>query len=209
VATQFEAGFLPKAADAMEQLGTAISGDGVNGMKKLGEYVGEVANYIAYVFVITGHTIGAQFAAIITGIQTQFESLKILGRGAIDFIKKAATGDVFGAATGAKLTARDFGRAQAGGFAGVKGIYSGLEDQLVTDYTNYQNPSDIVGGPKPKPKGGGDAGNLTAIAKARASFLEAQAANELAILKAKNQLESQENDRNYRDGFTGLQDFHL
>lgn len=175
VATQFEAGFLPKAADAMEQLGTAISGDGVNGMKKLGEYVGEVANYIAYVFVVTGHIIGAQFAAIITAIQTQFESLKILGSGAIDFIKKAATGDIFGAATSAKLTARDFGRSQAGGFAGIKGIYSGLEDQLITDYTNYQNPTPAIGDGK-KPKGsGGDAGNLTAIAKARAAFLEAQA----------------------------------
>lgn len=32
--------------------------------------------------------------------------------------------------------------------------------------------------------------------------------NELAILKAKNQLESQENDRNYRDGFTSLQDYY-
>jgi hypothetical protein len=207
VATQFEAGFLPKAADAMEQLGTAISGDGVNGMKKLGEYAGEIANYIAYVFVITGHIIGAQFAAIITAIQTQFESLKILGSGAIDFIKKAATGDVVGAVTSAKLTARDFGRTQAGGFAGIKGIYSGLEDQLITDYENHQNPSAIVGGPKPK-GGGGDAGNLTAIAKARAAFLEAQAANELAIIKAKNQLESQENDRNYRDGFTSLQDYY-
>lgn len=207
VATQFEAGFLPKAADAMEQLGTAISGDGINGMKKLGEYVGEIANYIAYVFVITGHIVGAQFAAIITAAQTQFDSLKILGRGVLDFLGKAAQGNISGAARSAALTVRDVGRTQAGGFAGVKGIYSGLEDQLVTDYTRFQTPTPAIGGGKGN-KGGGDAGNLTAIAKARAEFLKAQAENELAILKVKNQLESQENDRNYRDGFTSLQDYY-
>jgi hypothetical protein len=207
VATQFEAGFLPKAADAMEQLGTAISGDGVNGMKKLGDYAGATASAIAYGFIVAAHIIGSAFAAIGTAVETQFESLKILGTGVIDTLKKAAQGNIPAAVKSVELTLRDVGRTQAGGVAGVQGIYSGLQDQLIADYTNYQTPSAIVGGPKPK-SGGGDAGNLTAIAKARASFLEAQAANELAILKAKNQLESQENDRNYRDGFTTLQDYY-
>jgi hypothetical protein len=207
VATQFEAGFLPKAADAMEQLGTAISGNGVDGMKTLGEYAGDAARKIAFVFVATGHIIGAVFASIVDFVSTSFTSLKQDGAALFSALKSFALGDVSGGLQKLKVGSNLSAQTSAEGAARQKAIYSQLYSQLQDDAVAATTSSNPIGEP-PKPKGGGDAGDLTAIAKARAAFLEAQAANELAILKAKNQLESQENDRNYRDGYTGLQDYY-
>jgi hypothetical protein len=209
VATQFVSGFAPKAADAMEQLGTAISGDGINGMKKLGDYTGEVVKFIVFVFVAAGHIIGSVFTSIVDFVSTSFTSLKQDGAALFAALKSFALGDAAGGIQALKIGSLLSSQTSAEGAARQKGIYSQLGSQLKSDFNTLTAPdSKPVGGGNKGGNGGGDAGNLTAIAKARAAFLEAQAQNELAILKAKNQLESQENDRNYRDGFTSLQDYY-
>jgi hypothetical protein len=208
VATQFEAGFLPKAADAMEQLGEAISGQGVNGMKKLGDYVGETVKFIVFVFVAAGHIIGSVATSIASAWETAFDVVTKMGSGALASLKALSQGNVKGAINAFNAGGLNAGNSAIQGVEAQKGIYSQLGGQLKTDFNNFTAPDLKPTGNGNKGGGGGDAGNLTAIAKARAAFLEAQAANELAILKAKNQLESQENDRNYRDGFTSLQDYY-
>jgi hypothetical protein len=207
VATQFLSGFAPKAADAMEQFADSVSVDGL-GMKKLGDYTGEVAKFIVFVFVAAGHIIGSVFTSIVEFVSTSFTSLKQDGAALFAALKSFALGDVSGGLSQLKVGAAISAQTSADGAARQKGIYSQLGSQLKADFATFNAPDSKPIGHKPPPGGGGDAGNLTAIAKARAAFLAAQAQNELAILKAKNQLESQENDRNYRDGFTSLQDYY-
>jgi len=158
--------------------------------------------------VAAGHIIGAVFDGIIENVATQFAALTTLGSSALAALKAAAKGNFGQAAQGLSLGFRDFGNIEAEGVARSKGIFSQLGSQLKTDFNTATSPDSKPVGRSGGGGGSGDAGNLTAIAKARAEFLKAQAENELAILKAKNQLESQENDRNYRDGFTGLQDYY-
>ncbi len=208
VATQFLSGFAPKAADAMEQFADSVSVDGL-GMKKLGDYAGEAAKFITFVFVAAGHIIGAVFTSIVDVVSNSFTSLKQDGAALFNAFKSFAAGDVLGGISQLKVGANISSQTAADGGARQKAIYSQLGSQLKADWNTFTAPdSKPVGGGNKGGNGGGDAGNLTAIAKARAAFLEAQAQNELAILKAKNQLESQENDRNYRDGFTSLQDYY-
>jgi hypothetical protein len=211
VATQFLSGFAPAAADAMEQFGNAVAGEGgesaIGGMKKLGEYLGFLAKLIVAVFVSAGQIIGSYIGGIVEGVKHGIDQIKILGGGAITAISQYAQGDVVGAAATIVNTASLSKQRGAVGFDTAKSILTNLGGQLSKNFSNLTTSSDPIGH-KPKAGGGTGDGNLTAIAKARLEFLKAQADNELAIMRTTNQLEGQENDRVYRDGLVSLQDYY-
>jgi hypothetical protein len=206
VATQFVVGFAPKAADAMEQFGSAVNGQG-EGMKKVGEIAGEVAKFVVFVFVAAGHIIGSVVNGIIDTVSANFKVMTTLGEGAIETLKLAAKGEFSQAKTRAGLAFRDAGNIYTDLFARAEGNYSQIIGQLKTDFSDYRKNTPPTKQKDNKGGGGTDAGNLQAIAKARLALLQAQADNELAITKLKNQTEEQDNDRNYRNGITSLQDY--
>jgi uncharacterized protein YukE len=210
VATQFLSGFAPAAADAMEQFGNAVTGDGgesaLGGMKLLGGYIGFLGKLIVAVFISAGQIIGSTIGAIVEGAVTAFSVLKTLGVGAFEAIKAASGGDIVGAGLAITTAVKGAtGKAYEGGQTQLD-IFKGLGQQLENNFANLNKTSAPIGGPDPDA-----AARLAAskaLAKARLDFLKAQADNELAIMRTTNQLEGQENDRVYRDGLVSLQDYY-
>lgn len=87
LATQFAAGLAPAVADAMETFSEAVSGDGVNGMRKFGEAVGGVIRFAVAVFTHLGTVIGARIA-----------QMSVLISGLVDAAKQAGQLNFSGAA---------------------------------------------------------------------------------------------------------------
>jgi hypothetical protein len=209
VATQFLSGFAPKAADAMEQFGAAVTSSGVNGMKTLGEYVGYIAKGIVFAFVSIGEIIGAVLGSVAQEAITTFNEVIAVGKGSIAALKALVSGDTAGAKAAFMKGLNSAGDLELQGISTQKDIYSGLGNQLKQNFQNLTAQDSKPIGSGATHKGGGtDTGNSAALAKARLAFLQAQADNELAIDKVKNQLEQQEDDRQYRDGFLALNDYY-
>lgn len=208
VATQFLVGFAPKAADAMETFGNAVTEKGVNGMKTFGDMAGYLTKLIVFLFVSTGQIVGSVLGSMIEGAKSDLNEIIEVGKGGIAAIKLLGQGDF----TGAK-NALSKGFSNAGDIAQQqintdRDIFSNLKGQLSAGYAGLSSDSTPTGS-KPKRGGGTDPGNITATEKARLAFLKAQADNELAITKTKNQLLQQENDRAYRDGLVTIEQYYV
>ncbi len=79
-ATQFAAGLAPAVADASKALLEATTGEGVNGIRKVGEIVGSVLKGIASAFIVAGKAVGAWVEFIVAGFDDLIERFKIAGQ---------------------------------------------------------------------------------------------------------------------------------
>lgn len=207
IATQFLSGFAPAAADAMESLNKSVTGAGVKGFQGLGTLVGYIAKFIVFTFQVVGQTVGTILSSLVDILTRGFQEMKTDGVAAIEAIKAAAHGDWGGVKSIINAAAKKNAATDADGLRRQGAIWKDFGSQVAGDW------KDMTGSTKPigsihKGSGGTDDGNLQAIAKARLDFLKAQADNELAILKTKNQLEGQENDRDFHDGFISLEQYY-
>lgn len=64
LAMEFASGFAPAVANAFESFNAAVEGKGISGMKKLGEFVGAVAQVIVGAFLVVGKTVGMVMGVI-------------------------------------------------------------------------------------------------------------------------------------------------
>jgi hypothetical protein len=207
-ATQFLTGFAPKAADAMDSLGKAISEKGVNGMQTLGKWVGEIGKGIAFVFITVGQTVGAVVGSIVQGVITAWDALLSAGKGVVDGIKAYTHGDLAGGNAQIKKGFSNAGENLRAGLSTQKDIYSHLGDQYKGDWADLVAPDSTPMSHGGKNGGGDDAGNLNAIARARLAYLKVQADNALALTRTSNQLIEQQNERDYKDGLKTLEDYY-
>lgn len=94
LATQFAAGLAPAVADAMETFSTAITGEGINGMRTFGQVVGFIIRAVVTLFVGLGKEIGATIAKIGTFVSSVIEASKAIAQGdlagATDALRRGA-----------------------------------------------------------------------------------------------------------------------
>lgn len=89
LATQFVAGLAPAIADAMETFSTAVTGDGINGIRQFGQAVGFVVRAVIDLFVAMGKVIGSRIAQLGVLIETTVEASKAAASGNFAGAKEA------------------------------------------------------------------------------------------------------------------------
>jgi hypothetical protein len=188
VATQFVAGLAPAVADAMGTFSEAVTGDGVNGIRKFGEVVGFVVRSVVAVFTGMGKIIGASVA------QTGSYISEL-----IDGTKKLATLDFKGA-----------NEAAARGIAERAAIAVALREDLI------KIGKDLVAGPRKieakknetnqAPLPGVDP-NAKATAAARLAFIRSQLDNEAKLQDERLKAQDEANKRNYELNLISLGEY--
>lgn len=218
VATQFIAGLAPDIATSMQAIGEAVSQDGTNGFRELGEIAGSVLKFIVVFLVSVALAATEAFADVSSVVTNTFDLIgKVLDNSVQKFelwkkgVKAALTGDFDAAESFHKQ------------FDAIKI----LPDNALSDFTkNVVNDAAAAektvtekmakvlaaldGGDPKKRKHARDhstSQNLDQLdkeAKARRALLEALADNELAIEKAKLAASTDEEKRKLENGLTSL-----
>ena len=202
LATQFLAGLLPAVSRTMGGFDGDIS-VGAKSMQAFGRIVGAVIQVVVSTFQIAGQTIGATIAIITNSVGGTIEVLETFSKRGL----KAAL-----AVRRARMDANKaiMDQAAADNAASVGKAFSAIRSAFTAEFNND---------PKPKPSTnagtgakavlpGIDPGKAQAAANARKAFLQAQAENELSLLRARNKLEEQENERAYKSGQRSLADYY-
>lgn len=202
LATQFLVGLLPAVNRTMGGFENDVN-SGAQVMQAFGRIVGAVIQVIVSAFTIAGSSIGASLAQItnnIGGAVEMFNALKDSGVDAMLAVRRSRV-------EAAKSISAQFGEDVA---EQVKKTRDALANVGTAELNaSLPAPSGSGGtGDKPRLPGGIDSGKASAAAAARKAFLQAQAENELALLRAKNKLEEQENDRSFERGQKSLGDYY-
>lgn len=201
--TRFIAGFAPQFTQGIEILAEGLEGKGVDSVRTFGDAFGRVFKALSLDILVVADTAKFVFDSIVDGV-------------------KNATGQAKAFASG--LVSGGF----SGGVAGVagynatdNGAYAARQDQRRQSYIDSINQiraeaqkepertpstrrSDGVGGSGT----GVDAKEQQKEAQARSAYLQAQADNELAILKLKNQMEEADDKRSYDAGLITLDQYY-
>lgn len=193
LATQFAAGLAPAVADAMEELNRATTGPGINGFRKLGEFVGFLINGIVAGFSSLGKTIGATIAQIVATGTSAVEAAKALARGSLSGAREAL---------------------QAGARERLA-----IETALQEDLAALQARLDNAGNkrPPPDPRGNGVAGAVDPDfaleqerknAAATATLKQQAFQNELKLQQEFLKSQEQANQVGFDQGLVSLQQFY-
>lgn len=200
LATQFEVGFAPMMAHAMEGFAGEVESNGVATMRDFGNIAGLVLNGIVNLARLVSQALGATFASILEGL------LGVADTGG-NVVNAVANGAGF-----KQIWAllKDGGANLA---AGQSAIWSGFGKMAQQDYSDTFNPQ-IAPREKHKEGGGGGAGDSDnaaqqqKVAAARLQFLQSQADNELAINKARISSQQADNDADYAKGLETLTQYY-
>lgn len=201
VGTQFVAGFAPQFTSGVEIVAEVLTGQGVNSVQAFGEACGKIFKALTLDLLVILDTAKFVFTSITSGVANVVKSIPSLARG-------YTAGGVAGAVAGVV----DYNAAN--GFAAQ-------QDKRKQDFINSiktiraeANVETTRKASTPSGPGAGGSGNgfdqkqQDKTAQARSAFLQAQADNELAILKLKNQLEEAEDKRSYDAGTLTLDQYY-
>ncbi len=89
IGNQFAAGFAPQATAALEQISSALTGDGINSMRKFGEVVGFTLRFVITLFQMAGREIGARAAELAARFRGLGDAAGALARGDLAGIRAA------------------------------------------------------------------------------------------------------------------------
>ena len=200
-ATQFTAGLAPAVADASKALLEATTGEGVNGIRKVGEIVGSVLKGIASAFIVAGKAVGAWFEFIVEGFDDLIERFKIAGQ--IFTTAPSNWGAVFEKANQQVKKAAE----------NRKAIFEYFKEDVLSSLDALWNPQASAGGGKEA----AEAAAALAAEKAReqakkinAALISAERQRIQAVLqvqKAENSLLLTETEALYKDQIIGLEDY--
>lgn len=200
---QFLLGLLPAATQAMDGVVKSIDGGGVNGMRKLGEWVGWAIKQIVAAFQFAGATIGYVAARIEFAINHAKDALKDLGVGAANVLKNSIP-------FGSLVPDLKNGKRSEDYTSGINAMRDEFGRQLkaiedAREATPESAKAIAAGRGNAKPVFGvGD----QAAANARLQLIKAQLAAELKIYEASAKLKEDEEKRDYEAGKLSLQQYY-
>ena len=197
-ATQFAAGLAPAVADASKALLEATTGEGVNGIRKVGEIVGAVLKGIASAFIVAGKAVGAWFESIVEGFDDLIERFKIAGQ--IFTTAPSNWGAVFEKANQQVKKAAE----------NRKAIFEYFKEDVLSSLDALWNPQASAGGGKKT--GDGDTGGGgpkidPTLVKAAIARKKAQLEAELALAKKYLAIDEQTAKDAYEKGILSLQQY--
>lgn len=198
-ATQFAAGLAPAVADASKALLEATTGEGVNGIRKVGEIVGSVLKGIASAFIVAGKAVGAWFEFIVEGFDDLIERFKIAGQ--IFTTAPSNWGAVFEKANQQVKKAAE----------NRKAIFEYFKEDVLSSLDALWNPQASAGGGKKT--GDGDTGGGgpkidPTLVKAAIARKKAQLDAELALAKKYIAIDEQTAKDAYEKGIISLQQYY-
>jgi hypothetical protein len=208
LATQFIAGLAPAAASAMRSLNQATTGDGVSGLRTLGEWAGRTAEAIVLAFTIVGKTIGAFIALT----QNSIQAIQNVGSAARFSLVNAAPNWLRGADMKDGAPGFNALKQRAQGLtannAASQSIYDGLKKDIGDAVDNFRNPKPLPEPEKkddgPDPSVDGQTQNTAAIGKARLALIQAQLEAENALYNAQAGLRLSQDKADYESGKLSL-----
>lgn len=187
LATQFISGFAPEIAAAFEQVGDAISGDGVNGMRTFGEIAGKAIRFVTTLVVLLGKSLGEIFAIVGAVI-----------RGVGDAVSAVADLDF----TRAKESIKAIGREIAEIHRATDEDMREVIDRLATPPDPLANQRNQTGTVSIEPSE-----DAKKIADARLAAQRQALANELALQREFLKTQQQENQIAFSQGLISLREF--
>lgn len=183
LATQFLTGLVPGMAAAADELARVTNSDGVSGLKKVGEIVGDVFRAVVNALEHAGNNI----AALIVKTQIFFTSLKDQAKNILNPAEVKRLAQQASAAIAEVQAENDRRNAEA-------------------DARQHAKPeaakAETPGG------GGPDAPEIAALAKAHLSLLEARLDNELKLYNAHAALVKETDRQAYEDGQISLTEYY-
>lgn len=188
LATQLLIGLVPGMSAAADELARVTNSDGVSGLKKIGEFVGDAFRVVVNALEHTGNNI----AALIVKTQIFFTFLKDSAKNILDpaEIKRLAQQ---AAAALAEVQAENERRNNA---ADIRG------DRDFDEVSTTRKKILPAGG------SGADGANAAALAKAHLALLEARLDNELKLYSAHAVLVKEADRQAYEDGQISLTEYY-
>jgi len=204
-ATQFAAGMAPAVADVSKALLNATTGEGVNGLRQIGEFAGRILKGLASVAIIVGKAVGTAVALLAEGLDDIIERVKIAKQ--IFTTAPWNWGSIWGAIR-AKLN-------EQAKIAAVrrKAIIEHYQEDVLNSLEALWYPKTVAGEAKGtgegkgKGTGGGDKPD-TALVRAVIARKKAQLDAELALAQKYIEIDEQAAKAAYNRGILDLQKYY-
>jgi len=205
-ATQFAAGMAPAVADVSKALLDATTGEGVNGLRQIGEFAGRILKGLASVAIIVGKAVGTAVALLAEGLDDIIERVKIAKQ--IFTTAPWNWGSIWGAIR-AKLN-------EQAKIAAVrrKAIIEHYQEDVLNSLEALWYPKTVAGEAKGtgegkgKGTGGGGGEPDTAGVKARLALLKARLEQQLALSQKYMAMDEQATRIAYEQGLKGLKAYY-
>ena len=197
-AMRFMSGFGPQMTGAVVAFSNSISQSGGDGVKKFGDFVGNVVRGVVNVFLVAGQTIGAVFESLFDGVVQGFKTVVA--------VAQALDNNDFKGAWNALKSGVSEGLSRQGA------IWTGYGQMVKADYVDKPVPAE-----PPRKTGGGTGGSgdgtngkdqKNKLIKARTDYEDALANQELQKQKLRDQHAEAEDKALYEAGLENLDEYY-
>jgi len=198
VVTQFVSGMVPALNQGMDAFLEATN-SGIDGVKTVGEAVGDVLKGLVLVAVVVGKTIGNVFGAAVKTVSDYTDALS-------KTVSQVANGDF----AAARKTAADYRQSPSNFAQAIKDS----QDEARQAYESLFGDSGKKTGDEGHGANGGGTSDdeniarLKALGQARYQLISAQLDSELALYSAHGQLLEEQEKQQYQDGTISLQQYY-